>query len=91
MKVLCPICCHTCACTGPADSPGRFGVSAVAGVGTGTVKVVLPARAVARACAIKVVPRMKFTIGSPKPEVREARARDREGGRRVRQVDRASG
>src|SRR3989441_687979 len=40
---------------------------AVAGVGKGTVNVVLPVRAVARACASSVVPRMKFTIGRPKP------------------------
>src|SRR3989442_5122471 len=50
-----------------ADNPGRFGVIAVAGVGKGTVSVVLPVRAVARACASSVVPRMKFTTGRPKP------------------------
>src|SRR2546427_541070 len=61
-----PVCCQTWAWTGPADSPGRFGVIAVAGVGKGTVSVV-PVRAVARACASSVVPRMKFTIGRPKP------------------------
>jgi hypothetical protein len=44
-----------------------FGVIAVACVGNGTVKVVLPVSAVACACAIKVVPRMKFTTGRPKP------------------------
>src|SRR5438874_440238 len=33
------VCCHTCACTGPADSPGMFGVIAVACVGNGTVRV----------------------------------------------------
>src|SRR5262249_57776430 len=43
------VCCHTWATTGPADSPGMLGVIAVACVGYGTVKVVLPARAVARA------------------------------------------
>src|SRR2546425_202023 len=62
-----PVCCQTWASTGPADSPGRFGVIAVACVGKGTVSVVLPVRAVARACASSVVPRMKFTIGRPKP------------------------
>ena len=31
---------------------------------------------------------MKFTTGSPKPDVREPGARDREGGRRIREVDR---
>src|SRR2546425_936704 len=61
-----PVCCQTWASTGPADSPGRFGVIDVAGVGKGTVSVV-PVRAVARACASSVVPRMKFTIGRPKP------------------------
>jgi len=35
-----PVCCQTWAWTGPADSPGRFGVIAVAGVGKGTVSVV---------------------------------------------------
>src|SRR5262249_57472594 len=44
-----------------------FGVIAVACVGNGTVNVVPPVSAVARACAIKVVPRMKFTTGRPKP------------------------
>ena len=44
-----------------------LGVIAVACVGYGTVSVVFPARAVARACAIKVLPRMKFTTGRPKP------------------------
>src|SRR2546428_8469308 len=62
-----PVCCQTWAWTGPADSPGRFGVIAVAGVGKGTVSVMVPVRAVARACASSVVPRMKFTIGRPKP------------------------
>src|SRR2546426_414359 len=62
-----PVCCQTWAWTGPADSPGRFGVIDVAGVGKGTVSVVPPVRAVARACASSVVPRMKFTIGRPKP------------------------
>src|SRR5882724_11598015 len=62
-----PVCCQTCAWTVPADSPGMLGVIAVACVGNGTVKVVLPLSAVARACAIKVLPRMKFTTGRPKP------------------------
>src|SRR3989454_6083956 len=62
-----PVCCQTWASTGPANSPGRFGVIDVAGVGKGTVSVVLPVSAVARACASSVVPRMKFTIGRPKP------------------------
>src|SRR5262245_12056852 len=44
-----------------------FGVTAVACVGNGTVRVVFPVSAVARAWAIKVVPRMKFTTGRPKP------------------------
>ena len=61
------VCCHTWACTGPAESPGMFGVIAVACVGNGTVRVVLPVSAVALAWAIKVVPRMKFTTGRPKP------------------------
>src|SRR5262247_2575632 len=67
LNELLPVCCHTWACTDPADSPGMFGVIAVACVGNGTVKVVPPVSAVARACAIKVVPRMKFTTGRPKP------------------------
>src|SRR2546426_289095 len=62
-----PVCCQTWAWTGPADNPGRFGVIAVAGVGKGTVSVLPPVRAVARACASSVVPRMKFTTGRPKP------------------------
>src|SRR5262247_3711021 len=45
-----------------------FGVIAVACVGNGTVNVVPPVSAVARAWAIKVVPRMKFTTGKPKPK-----------------------
>src|SRR5262249_48157054 len=57
---------------GPADSPGMLGVIAVACVGSGTVKVVLPASAVARACAINVVPFMKFTTGRPKDRMRDA-------------------
>src|SRR5262245_54314819 len=61
------VACHTWACTGPADSPGMFGVIAVACVGNGTVRFAPPFRPVARACAINVVPRMKFTTGSPKP------------------------
>src|SRR5437762_3014512 len=61
------VCCHTCACTGPAESPGMFGVIAVACVGNGTVRVVFPMRAVLRACAIKVPFRTKFTTGRPKP------------------------
>src|SRR2546427_2325211 len=64
-----PVCCQTWAWTGPADSPGRFGVIDVAGVGKGTVSVAVPVSAVARACASSVVPRMKFTIGRPKPRV----------------------
>ncbi|PYN84285.1 MAG: hypothetical protein DMD87_28105 [Candidatus Rokuibacteriota bacterium] len=51
----------------PGDSPGKFGVSDVACVGNGTVSVVLPASAVARACASSVVPLMKFTTGRPNP------------------------
>src|SRR5207249_227325 len=62
-----PVCCQTWAWTGPADSPGRFGVIDVAGVGKGTVSVLPPVSAVARACASSVVPRMKFVIGMPKP------------------------
>src|SRR5437867_2264051 len=43
-----------------------FGVIAGACVGYGTVRVV-PVSAVARACAISTLPRMKFTTGRPKP------------------------
>src|SRR6267142_1996575 len=61
------VCCQTWACTGPTESPGMFGVIAVACFGNGTVSVVLSVSVVARACAIKVEPRMKFTTGRPKP------------------------
>src|SRR6267142_2810950 len=67
LKELVPVCCHTRASTPPGDSPGRLGVSVVADVGYGTVRVVLPVSAVARACASSVLPRMKFTTGSPNP------------------------
>ena len=67
LKELVPVCCQTWAWTVPVDSPGRFGVSVVAVVGNGTVSVVFPASAVARACASSVVPFMKFTTGSPNP------------------------
>ena len=61
------VCCQTWAWTVPAESPGMFGVSDVAGVGYGTVNVVLPLSPVARACAIKTPLRTKFTTGRPKP------------------------
>src|SRR5437867_757702 len=61
------VCCQTWAWTAPAESPGMFGVSDVAGVGYGTVNVVLPLSPVARACAIKTPLRTKFTTGRPKP------------------------
>src|SRR5256712_114831 len=51
----------------PAEIQALSGLIAVAFFGKGTVKVVFPSRAVARACAIKVLPRMKFTTGRPKP------------------------
>src|SRR2546425_9445191 len=51
----------------PADSPGRLGAIAVALVGNGTASVVLPVRAVARACARSTPLRTKLTTGSPKP------------------------
>src|SRR5262245_38196789 len=44
-----------------------FGVTAVACVGNGTVRVVLPVSAVARAWASKAVARRKLTTGRPKP------------------------
>src|SRR5439155_1194116 len=53
--------------TVPAESPGMFGVSDVAGVGYGTVNVVLPLSPVARACAIKTPLRTKFATGRPQP------------------------
>src|SRR5439155_20038158 len=59
--------------TVPTESPGRFGVSDVAGVGYGTVKVVLPASPVARACAIKAPLRMKFTTGEENPTFAKSR------------------
>ncbi len=46
-----------------------LGVIEVACVGNGTVKVVLPTSVVARACAITVPPRTKFTIGNPNPRL----------------------
>src|SRR5438093_5337623 len=67
LKELAPVCCQTWAWTVPTESPGRFGVSDVAGVGYGTVNVVPPASPVARACAIRAPPRMKFTTGRPNP------------------------
>src|SRR5881296_2230312 len=67
LKELVPVCCQTWAWTVPAESPDMFGVSDVAGVGYGTVNVVLPLSPVARACAIKVPLRTKFTTGRPKP------------------------
>src|SRR5882724_2672555 len=51
----------------PADSPGSGPDRLVAFVGNGTVRVVLPVSAVARACASSIPPRVKFTTGSPKP------------------------
>src|SRR5215470_3579864 len=65
--VTVPVCTYTCACTLPAESPGRFGAMAVAAVGNSTVSVVLPVMAVARAWASTVLPRVKFTTGRPKP------------------------
>src|SRR5262249_9920864 len=62
-----PVCTYTWACTLPADRPGRFGAMAVAAVGNGTVRLVLPVIAVARAWARTVLPRVKFTTGRPKP------------------------
>src|SRR5262249_56178639 len=58
---------YTCGGPPPADRTGRFGAMAVAAVGNGTVSVVLPVMAVARAWASTVVPRVKFTTGRPKP------------------------
>src|SRR5215510_16594590 len=60
LNELLDVCCHTWTWTDPADSPGMFGVIAVDCVGNGTVRVVPPVRAVARACASKVLPRMKL-------------------------------
>src|SRR5262250_1012118 len=62
-----PVCTYTWACTLPADRPGRFGAMAVAAVGNGTVSVVLPVIAVARAWPSTALPRVKFTTGRPKP------------------------
>src|SRR5215470_18581067 len=59
--VTVPVCTYTCACTVPTDRPGRFGAMAVAAVGKGTVRLVPPAIAVARAWARTVLPRVKFT------------------------------
>src|SRR2546425_946764 len=69
LKRPAPVWRNTCTSTGPADSPGRPGVfgSCVAAVGNGTVSVVLPVRAEARACASTVPPRTKFATGSPNP------------------------
>src|SRR2546428_750337 len=62
-----PVCCQTWAWTGPADSPGRFGVIAVAGVGKGTVSVVPPGSPEAPPRASSDVPRTKVATGMPKP------------------------
>src|SRR2546428_6683738 len=62
-----PVCCQTWAWTGPADSPGRFGVIDLADHATGLLSLSPPVSALPRACASSVVPRMKFTIGRPKP------------------------
>src|SRR5712691_9107725 len=67
LKLPAPVWRKTCTSTGPADSPGRFGARAVAAVGNGTVSVVLPVRAVARACARTNPLRTKLTTGSPNP------------------------
>src|SRR2546427_26176 len=62
-----PVCCQTWAWTGPADSPGRFGVIDVAGV----VKVFfLMIRRPPRSTLFPYTTlfrSMKFTIGRPKP------------------------
>src|SRR2546428_419886 len=67
LKPQLPVWRNTCTSTGPADSPGTSGVSVVALVGKGTVSVVLPVRAVARACANSTPLRPKFATGSPNP------------------------
>ena len=78
-----PVCCQTCAWTGPTDSPGMLGVIAVACVGNGTVKVVLPVRAVARACDDHARAPHEVHHRQPEAEVREPVARNREAGRRA--------
>src|SRR5215813_13282202 len=62
-----PVCTYTWACTLPAERPGRFGAMAVAVVGNGTVRLVLPVIALARAWAISMPFRVKFATGRPKP------------------------
>src|SRR3989442_10774041 len=66
LKFPAPVWRNTCTSTGPADSPGRFGASAVAAVGNGTVSV-LPVGPVARTCASSTPPPTKFATGSPNP------------------------
>src|SRR2546425_13158474 len=69
LKRPAPVWRNTCTSTGPADSPGRPGVfgSWVAAVGKGTVSVVLPVRAVARAGASSRPFRTQYATGSPNP------------------------
>src|SRR2546428_1696249 len=56
-----PVCCQTWAWTGPADSPGRFGVIARAGVQTCTVQSRSDLACRLLPCASSVVPRLLFT------------------------------
>jgi hypothetical protein len=62
-----PVWLETWTVTVPALSPGSGPEMLVAFVGKGTVRVVLLLD-VARACAIKLLFRVKLTIGKPKPE-----------------------
>src|SRR5262249_60880947 len=64
-----PVCTYTCACTVPADRPGRFGAMAVAAVGNGTVSVVLPVMAVARVGGGSGGARVEVPAGGAKPMI----------------------
>src|SRR5262249_62300679 len=70
-----PVCTYTCACTVPADRPGRFGAMAVAAVGNGTVSVVLPVMAVARAWARTEGPRGRRKRSAPRALFAKPRGR----------------
>src|SRR5437867_1027782 len=61
------VCCKPCRRVTRVQTWALFVLSDVAGVGYGTVNVVLPLSPVARACAIKTPLRTKFTTGRPKP------------------------
>src|SRR5207247_2063408 len=58
---------YTVTVTGPAVSPGSGPDKLVWSEGNGTVSVLSPVRAVARACPTSTPSRTKFTTGNPAP------------------------